>query len=262
MSAKQEARAEKILALLSQNGKMNVADMAETLEVSQVTTRKDLDALEGRGFIRRVHGYAELNTADRITSRLAWHYDEKKRIAESAARLVHDGDTIMIESGSCCAILADILAQKCQSLTIVTNSAFIAEYIRDYKQIQVILLGGVYQPDSQCMVGPMVRDCADSIHVRYFFIGTDGWSERTGFTNKDPLRAQAVRDMAHACEEMVILTESEKFQQTGTTPLNVRNQPRLVITDTGIPEDAAASIQNQGIDLIMADVNEDRFLRS
>ena len=256
MSVKQEARAEKILDLLSKQKKMNVADLAGLLDTSQVTVRKDLDALEKRGFVRRAHGFAELNTADRITSRLAWHYEEKKKIAECAARLVSDGDTIMIESGSCCAILADVLAQKCQSLTIITNSAFIAEYIRDYKQIQVILLGGVYQPDSQCMVGPMVRDCADSFHVRYFFIGTDGWSERTGFTNKDPLRAQAVRDMAHSCEEMVILTESEKFQLMGTTPLNVRNQPRLVITDTSIPEDAVSAIQKQGIGLTKAEIQE------
>ena len=252
MSVKQEERARKILSLLAEQKKMDVAAIAGMLNTSQVTIRKDLDGLESKGFIRRVHGCAELNTTDHITSRLAWHYEEKKKIAERAAELVSDGDTIMIESGSCCAILADLLARKCQSLTIITNSAFIAEYIRNCKQVQVILLGGLYQQDSQCLVGPMIRDHAENYHVRYFFIGTDGWNEKVGFTNKDPLRAQAVRDMAHACDEMVILTESEKFSLTGTTPLNVKGQPRMVITDNGIPENAVQALRDQEISLLLA----------
>lgn len=253
MSVKQENRARQILTLLSERKKMDVAELAALLEVSQVTARKDLDALEAKGFIRRVHGFAELNTTDHISSRLAWHYEEKKRIAERAAKLVESGDTVMIESGSCCAILADLLAQKCESLTIVTNSAFIAEYVRDYRQVQVVLLGGIYQHDSQCLVGPMIRDNAANYHVRRFFIGTDGWSERFGFTNKDPLRAQAVRDMAWACDEMIVLTESEKFSSVGTVPLNVREQPRRVITDTAIPERARETLAAQGIDVLIAE---------
>lgn len=250
MSAKQEARTQQILNLLSEQKKVDVAALAAQLGISQVTVRKDLDALESRGFVRRVHGYAELNTTDQLSSRLAYHYEEKKKIAERAAELVADGDTIMIESGSCCAILADILAQKRSSLTIITNSAFIAEYIRSHKQVQVILLGGLYQQDSQCLVGPMIRDNAALYHVRYFFIGTDGWSERIGFTNKDALRAQAVRDMSGACDEMVVLTESEKFLSVGTIPLNAPNQPRKVITDSQINDAAAAHLQSRGIELL------------
>ena len=250
MSAKQEIRLTKIIELLSSQKKMDVASIAEQMGVSQVTLRKDLDTLEERGFIRRTHGFAELNTGDRISSRLAYHYNEKKKIAQQACSLVHDGDTIMIESGSCCAILADLLAQQCHDLTIITNSAFIAEYIRKYSHVQVILLGGLYQHDSQCLVGPMIRDGAENYHVRYFFIGTDGWNERSGFTNKDPLRAQAVRDMSSACEEVVILTESEKFGQSGTVPLNLKNQAVSLITDEMVSPESLQSITSQGIRLI------------
>ncbi len=249
MSVKQEKRAKQILTLLSEQKKMDVSELAAILQVSQVTVRKDLDALEDKGFIRRVHGFAELNTTDRISSRLAYHYEEKMRIAECAAKLVGTGDTVMIESGSCCAILADLLAQKCGSLTIVTNSAFIAEYVRGYRHVQVVLLGGIYQHDAQCLIGPMIRDNAANYHIRYFFIGTDGWSERFGFTNKDPLRAQAVRDMACACDEMIVLTESEKFSAVGTVPLNIREQPRRVITDAAIPERARETLIAQGIEV-------------
>ena len=249
MSARQDERSKRILQMLSEHRRMEVSALAELLSTSQVTVRKDLDALEAKGFIRRAHGFAELNTSDRISSRLAYHYEEKKQIAERAASLVGDGDTVMIESGSCCAILADLLAQRCRDLTLVTNSAFIAEYVRNRRSVQVILLGGLLQPDSQCVTGPMVAQCASALHVRYFFIGADGWSEKTGFTNKDPMRAQAVRDMAGACEEMVILTESEKFSATGTVPLNIPEQPRRVITDAGIPEAAANCLRGQGIEV-------------
>lgn len=249
MANKQDERGRRILQLLSEKKRMEVAALAEILGISQVTVRKDLDGLEERGFIRRMHGFAVLNTTDRISSRLAYHYEEKRRIAERAAALVHDGDTVMLESGSCCAILADILAHSREAVTIVTNSAFIAEYVRE-SRAQVILLGGVLQRDSQCLVGPMLRDAAANFHVRFFFIGTDGWSERTGFGNKDPLRAQAVRDMARSCDEMVVLTESEKFRSQGTVPLNVEAQPRRVITDGGVPAPAADRMRAQGIELL------------
>ncbi len=252
MSVKQENRANRILSILSERKKIDVSELAAVLQVSQVTARKDLDALEAKGFIRRVHGFAELNTTDHISSRLAYHYEEKRRIAECAAELVRSGDTVMIESGSCCAILADLLAKKCSSLTIVTNSAFIAEYVRSCQHIQVVLLGGIYQHDAQCLVGPMLRENAANYHVRYFFIGTDGWSERFGFTNKDPLRAQAVRDMSCACDEMVVLTESEKFASVGTVPLNVKEQPRYVITDAALPEQERDLLAAQGIKVILA----------
>ena len=253
MSVKQENRAKRILEILAEQKKIEVSELAALLGISQVTARKDLDSLESRGFIRRNHGYAELNTTDHISSRLAYHYEEKKRIAECAAMLVSNGDTVMIESGSCCAILADLLAQKCSALTVVTNSAFIAEYIRGYQHVQVVLLGGIYQHDSQCLVGPMLRENAANFHVRHFFIGADGWSERFGFTNKDALRAQAVRDMACACEEMVILTESEKFHSVGTVPLNISGQPRRVITDAALPDRARELLATQGIDVLIAE---------
>ena len=96
----------------------------------------------------------------------------KKRplLPKQRASLVHDGDTIMIESGSCCAILADTLTECKKNLTIITNSAFIADYIRRKSNCQIILMGGIYQQDSQALVGPMVRHCAENFYVDYFFI--------------------------------------------------------------------------------------------
>ena len=244
-------RETKILELLTEHNRMEVVELSDLLGVSQVTIRKDLDALEKRQMVKRIHGYAELNSSDNINRRLAYHYEEKMKIANKAVEMVHDGDTVMIENGSCCALAALQIAKTKKNVTIVTNSAFIADYIRN-ENIQIVLLGGIYQQDSQCLVGPMVREGVSNYYVKYFFIGTDGWSERTGFTNKDQMRAQAVRDMANSAENIVVLTESEKFSALGTVPINVKEQPKYVITDTNISQEIVHSLSDKNIEVIIS----------
>ena len=168
-----------ILNILTERKSIDVSELSELLGVSQVTVRKDLDELEKRHLISREHGIARLGNPDDINGRLAIHYDEKMKIAKAAASLVSDGDTIMIESGSCCAITAALIAKSLKNATIISNSVFIADYIRKESDINIVLLGGIYQKDSQCLVGPMIRDAVANFNVKYLFSGTDGWSRRT-----------------------------------------------------------------------------------
>ena len=246
-------RTNQILELITGEGKIEVAELARRLDVSQVTIRKDLDNLEERGIIRREHGWAVLHNGDDLRARLAYHYQEKELIARRGAELVQDGESVMIENGSCCALLAETLTRTHRDLTILTNSAFIASYIRDREHVQIVLLGGIYQPEAQVMVGPMVRQCAENFWVDRFFIGVDGWSERTGFTNRDQLRAQAVRDMAGQAEQVIVLTESEKFGIRGTVPLNLKNQIKMVITDDRLDPGTAQILCDQGIEINTVD---------
>ncbi|OLR58366.1 DeoR family transcriptional regulator [Anaerostipes sp. 494a] len=243
-------RMHQILELLTNEHKIEVSALSEKLGVSQVTIRKDLDELEEKGIIIREHGSAILRSSDDINGRIAYHYEAKRNIAVKAASLISNGDTIMIESGSCCALLAEVLTTSKKDLTIITNSGFIADYIRGKSSFQIILLGGIYQQDAQVMVGPMIRQCAENFCVDLFFIGTDGYSLRTGFTNRDQMRAQAVRDMAPQAEQVVILTESEKFSKHGIVPLNLKNQKKTVITDKQLPKQTAEELDAQNIEVI------------
>lgn len=246
------SRTNRILEILTERERAEVAELAEALGVSQVTMRKDLTELERRGLIRREHGWAMLRSTDNVEGRLAYHYEEKRRIARRAAGLVRDGDTVMVESGSCCALLAAELAAQGRDVTIVTNSAFIAAYVRDAPSVQTVLLGGIYQKDAQTMVGPMVRTCVEGFYVDLLFVGTDGYSARTGFTNCDQMRAQAVRDMASHAERVVVLTESEKFGRHGTVPLALGEKDLAVITDTHVSAEARAELEAAGVELICA----------
>ena len=163
------ARHTKILELITENKKMEVTKLSQLLSVSQVTIRKDLIQLENSGLIVREHGFATLNSSDDINNRLAYHYDIKQRIAKLAVESIEDGETVMIESGSCCALVALEIAQTKKDVTIITNSAFIADYIRKVAKIRIILLGGEYQNESQVMVGPITKKCVESFFVDKLF---------------------------------------------------------------------------------------------
>lgn len=229
-------RHSKILELLSENHKIEVVRLAEIMNVSQVTVRKDLQALEDKGLIKREHGYATINSSDDMNTRLAYHYEIKKKITKLAAKDVGNGETVMIESGSCCALLALELAQTKKDITIITNSAFIAEFIRK-TTAHIILLGGEYQKESQVMVGPMTRKCAEAFMVDKLFIGTDGFDRHLGFTGNDYSRSQTVQDLANQARHINIVTESLKFTQTGIVSLLPPERIANIYTDNDIPKD-------------------------
>lgn len=224
----------KILEALTQNQRIEVTALADMLAVSQVTIRKDLDRLEKQGLIRRRHGCASIDWTDDVGMRLAYHYTIKRRIAAKAAETVGDGETVMIESGSCCALLAEELANTKRDVTIVTNSAFIANHIRFASQGKTVLLGGNYQRESQVTVGPLTRKCAETFFVEKFFIGIDGFTERFGFTGKDHVRAQTIQELAALAGQIMVLTESEKFACRGVVGLVATEQVHALYTDDKI----------------------------
>lgn len=247
-------RETQILELLSEYGKLEVSMLAEKIGVSQVTIRKDLDSLERRGILRREHGCAVFGGSDDVNNRLAFNYEEKRLIAKEAAKLVSDGETVMIENGSCCSLLAEEIAKTKHGAKIITNSAFIASYIRRISGVQVVLLGGDFQNDAQVMVGPILKTCVAQFYVDKLFVGTDGYSTEHGFTHNDHLRAQAVRDMAEHADGVIVVTESVKFLQHSVVPLGLDGRIRAVVTDELIPQNIEEELNGKNIAVYKADL--------
>ncbi len=239
-------RRSQMLEYVIEQERVDVSELSERFGVSQVTVRKDLDHLERNGLVRRQHGYAVAIAPDNLRSRLAFHYETKRRIAEAAADLVPHGATVMIESGSCCALLADEVSRTRRGVTIITNSAFIADYVRD-GQAAVVLLGGDYQPESQVTVGPLVEQCLGGFHVDHLFVGVDGYTPEAGFTGKNHLRAAVVAQMAKRADQVVVLTESLKFPRRGAVPLLAASQVTRVITDSRLDATMAKHLADAGI---------------
>ena len=135
-----KTRHSKILEYITEHGKTEVSVLSDKLQASTVTIRKDLDYLEECGMLKRERGFAVPNDPGDIFYRMAFHADKKQRIARTAAAYIENGETVMIESGSTCTLLAEELARTKKSVTIVTNSVCLAEYVRSYSNIQLILL--------------------------------------------------------------------------------------------------------------------------
>jgi DeoR/GlpR family transcriptional regulator of sugar metabolism len=236
----------KILEIITQRQKVEVSALAELLKVSKVTVRKDLAELEEMGVLRREHGYAVVGGMDDVGRRMAYHYEVKRRLAKAAAQVVANGETVLIESGSCCALLAEELANTKRDITIITNSPFIANHIRHAPHIKIILLGGDYQGDSQVAVGPITIKCVEDFFTDKLFIGTDGFTEKFGFTGRDHIRAETVQGIAKQSRQVIVLTESEKFSHQGVVGLVRTRDVSAVYTDDRIPPEVDAFlVKNQ-----------------
>jgi len=243
----------KIIDIVNKTKKIEVNALAKMLEVSPVTVRKDLDALENKGFLTRKHGYAVKCNEDDINNRLAVRYETKVKIAKAAAEMVGKGETVMIESGSSCALLAGELSKSDKEVTIITNSAFIAAYVRENGDSRVILLGGEYQKESQVMVGPLVRTCAREFHVDKLFLGADGFDPNYGFTGSDMMRTEAVKVLAESARNVYLLTDSSKFEQLGVVTQLQFEEVAGVITDRKIPASAKDMLRQHNVKVIIAE---------
>ena len=230
-------RLDEIVKLVSEFERIDVNTLSDRLKVSKVTIRKDLDKLETKGLLRREHGYAVLNSGDDLNVRLSFHYDTKRRIAQEAAKIVQDNETIMIESGSTCALLAEEICRTKKNVKIITNSYFIADYIK--------------QKDSQVTVGPLLKEMIRFFHVEHAFVGTDGYDENLGFTGKDLMRSEVVQYMSEASDRMIVLTDSSKFTRKGTVKRFGFKQIAQVVTDKAIPKEAVERLKAADIKLTL-----------
>lgn len=246
------SRSEEIIKIVSDAKKIEVNKLAQLLDVSNVTIRKDLDKLEEKGIINRQHGFAVINNTDDINFRLAKNYDLKRKIALKAAENILDGDVIMIESGSTCALLAEELAFNRKNITLITNSVFIANYVRKSDAIKVILLGGEYQSNSQVNVGPLIKKVVDEFYVDKLFIGIDGFDEVRGFRSNDIDRSDTTHLMSAAAKEVIILTDASKFQQNGTVTEFSFSEISKVYTDGSISDKIKSFLTQNQIDVIIA----------
>ncbi len=242
-------RSDKLLELVNQKQKIAVNELSEILNVSKVTVRKDLSELEEKGLLVRKHGYAIINDPNKLNYRLAQNYDIKQQIALAASSLVSEQETIMVESGSTCALLVQELAKQGKHVTVITNSYFIADFVSEYSNITVFVLGGKYQAESEVVVGPIAKTVLSNFHVEQLFVGMDGFDPKQGFFGRDIMRADIVEAMAKNAQKLIILSDSTKFSKFSLIKLANFSQTDRVITDNNIPTSARQVLENNKIAL-------------
>jgi len=228
-------RLDKILRILSSERKASVADLTEKLKVSPATIRQDLTVLENGGFLKRVHGGAVLNESDDISHRMAINYGIKVNIAKKAAEFVKEGDTIFVESGSTNALFVKEIS-GIKDISIITSNAFIARSVDQGKGCSVILIGGVFQQESEGIVGNLAKICIENLNFTKVFLGIDGFTMDTGFTGRDMMRADIAAKIVERGKEIFILTDSTKFGRINLSRYCNLEDVDCIITDSALSD--------------------------
>jgi DeoR family galactitol utilization operon repressor len=239
-------REREIVRLLAEDANISVVQLADRLGVSAVTVRSDLNNLAQKGVIVRTRGGATPAFHPNVIVRQNLMVEEKNRIAQAAADLVEDGDTIMIEAGTTTALIAKYLLGK-RFVNIVTNSTLIFPFARINPGVHLTVVGGEFRPSTESLVGPVALAQLERFHVRLAFVGTDGFSLDGGLTTHMVDGAEIVRRMSERSDETVLVADSGKHGRIGFVHvLPVTSVARLV-SDSGLPDEAVAALQEAGI---------------
>ncbi|MDA3949985.1 MAG: DeoR/GlpR family DNA-binding transcription regulator [Spirochaeta sp.] len=238
-------RQKAILRILGEDRELSVSQLSDRFQVSGVTIRQDLDHLQGQGLLRRVHGGAVLHSEEDIAHRLGVNFESKLAIAERAGGYIERGDTIFIEAGSANAILARQLAHR-QDIRVVTNNIFIARTLKD-SDVTVVTLGGVYQHESECVVGRLARLGILEVNFTKAFIGVDGFTFEHGLTCSDMMRAEIAGAVVAGAQETFVLTDSTKFGRTALSRICKIDEVEHIITDGDLPEEYYSGLIARGV---------------
>lgn len=247
-----DERRKSIVDLLQKEGRIRVEDLAGRLKVSQVTVRKDLDILEKRGLLERSHGNAIFTQQSRFNiaflEKLQMQAPAKELIAQAAASYIHEGDSIILDSGTTTLSLAQALVGKFQSLFVITNSVPVALELSK-SGYDLLLVGGQLRNHSLALIGPMGVKNLESFHVDRAFLGASGITLSHGYSTPDSLDAQIKQAMIRISDKTYVLTDSSKFGHNCTVRFARCAEIHLTLTDAGISPKTFRDFKQHGIDI-------------
>ncbi len=243
-------REEQILDALRNNSDLSVNTLSKELGVSVVTVRTDLKSLEEKGLVVRTRGGAVPAFHPELMDKMKSYRDEKERIAKAASSLVEDNDRIMITNGTTPALIGRYLYGK-RNLQVVTNSLLLLPHGRVNPQIHMTIVGGEFRATADALVGPMALANLDQFHGRITFTGTDGFTLKHGLTTHLAENAEMVRKMIRSSSIKVVVSDSSKYGKTGFVKILPLQEIDILITDTGLSEEARKDIEEAGITLML-----------
>lgn len=253
-------RREVILTHLMRDGAVTVAGLAKLLEVSEMTVRRDLDALDRLGRLNKVHGGATPSRTGRepgFSAKSALAGPAKIAIAREAARLVRPGATVGLTAGTTTFHVAQELLGL-EGITVVTNSIRVAEVFRDTEtsKIPVIVIGGSRTP-SDALVGPMAVAALGQLNLDICFMGVHGMDEHAGLTTPNLLEADTNRAFAESAREFVVVADCSKWGEIGLARITALNEATCLITDDAMPASARQALSASIDRVIFAPAQED-----
>jgi len=240
-----------ILEQLRQNGRVSVKELSDSMNVSTVTIRHDLRALEDDGLLERTYGGAVRRQVEgsfppelSFDVRNTRNAEAKNVIGAAAAKLVQEGDSIALDASTTAYALVPYL-KGINRLTIVTNNLIIAQSFLDHPGIEVLIPGGRLRKDSVSIVGH--PDGLPDINLNLGFFGARGVSMLGGISDIDPDEVAMKQAMIARCVKTVIIVDSSKWGQVAPYTVIPGHHAHRIITNDNVPLDLVEDYRQQGV---------------
>ena len=247
-----------ILERVREDGAVKVADLVRELGVSDMTVRRDLEILDERGLLEKVHGGATSIVGSALFEpgfalKSTLQQSEKDAIADAAVAFVEPGMAIAISAGSTTYALAQRLA-RIPGLTVVTNSVRVADVLyQDGLAGQTIIMTGGVRTPSDALAGPFAVAALRTVHVDLVFVGVHGMDPHSGFTCPNLLEADTDRALIEAGRRLVVVADHSKWGVIGISSIARLDQADVLVTDAGLAPEARVILTDAVRELIIVD---------
>ena len=242
-----EERQQAIIDLLRQDGKVLVADLLTRLKSSEDTIRRDLNDLAEAGILQRVHGgalprFPLLPYEQRVRETTA----VKRAMAQTAARLLHERQVILMDSGSTVLEVVGYLPTTFRA-TIVTNSLPVAAALIHHPDIEVQVLGGQLKKDAQAMVGVPVVESLRQLRADVCLLGVCSLHPDIGISMLDLEEAHVKRAMIEQAAEVVAVVEAAKLGMAAPYVIGPISALTYLVTESSLEQHVLAPYQERGV---------------
>lgn len=234
----QARRDSEIVRRLRSDGPSSVDDLARHLGVSESTVRRDLARLGAQGSLRRVRGGAQVDDGeddDEPFSAVATHdAEDKQEVAERAARLVRDGDVVLLDIGTTVAALARALRGR--RVTVITSSLAVLDVLRGDDAVELIVLGGAVRPSYHSMVGLLTETALTQVRADLAFLGTSGVRSNGDVLDSTRVEVPVKRSMLDSADRSVLLADRHKFPGRGVLKVCDLGDLDVLVTNRGLED--------------------------
>jgi DeoR/GlpR family transcriptional regulator of sugar metabolism len=244
-------RRQLILETVHRDGAVSIRALAELLDTSAVTIRRDLDYLDSIGRLTRSHGGAVSGQPLRESpwsEKVGQAAEAKAAIGRAAAELVGEGDVVVIGPGTTTAELARALAGRA-GLTVFTNSLLVADILVDSPGNEVVVTGGTLRAGIRALVGDGTTRMLRGLHADFTFLSGNGIDPEFGVSTPNLTVAESDRAMAAAGHQVVALLDHTKFGERAAIQTLSPSAIDRLITDQAAPLEATAALSAAGIDV-------------
>ena len=245
-----EERQQEILKLLNAKKRITVEELINKFSVSEVTIRKDLNALRKKNLLKRTYGGAVVSRSiidvPTFEKRKVINKEVKEKIGREAVKLIEENETIMIDSGTTTFEIAKGLKQF-HNLTIITNSLDVCVEIIKYNSIKAVSTGGEINKNNLSMSGLATKQVLSKYRANKVFIGISALSLEHGFTTSDEQVARAKKQMMKSSNKVVVVSDSSKFDKVSFSKICDYDEIDILITDDGISEEYLNAFKEKNI---------------